>query len=185
MSNLGQHTAEALRQREAELGSQTEALTHYKQVAASHELRLLQLEQEVNELCQRHGEAGRYPLKFEPDTKLTQAEPPGDGARPLPQTVEKLSAELRESEAFSRSIIKSSPDCIKVLDLAGNLLSMQSGQELLGIEDIQPFLNKSWIDFWEDADDKRAAQAAVASAAAGRAGAFVGFFRTLRGEPKW
>lgn len=94
-------------------------------------------------------------------------------------------AALRESEAFSRSIIKSSPNCIKVLDLAGNLLSMESGQELLGIEDIQPFLNKSWFDFWEGTDDKRAAQAAVASAAAGGAGAFVGFFRTLRGEPKW
>ena len=92
---------------------------------------------------------------------------------------------LRESEAFSRSIINSSPDCIKVLDLEGNLLSMQSGQELLGIEDIQPFLNTSWIDFWEDADGKRAAQAAVESAAAGGAGNFVGFFRTLRGEAKW
>ena len=34
---------------------------------------------------------------------------------------------LRESEAFNRSIIESSPDCIKVLDLDGNLLSMQGG----------------------------------------------------------
>ena len=442
MSNPGQQTAEELRQREAELGLQTEALTHYKQVATSQELRLLQLEQEVNELCQRHGEAGRYPLKFEPDTKPIQAESSGDGATPLPQTAEKLSAELRESEEryrllfeslnegycviekvggeagelldfryveanpafaaqtglsgvlgktlrqvlpnefeerirtydsvhktgesvrfqrefvtkgrvlelhafrvadktqgrvainlqditerkqaelllrqnhdtffnlienapfglyvvdaqfrlrqvstasrkmfssidpligrdfeevlrlvwadpfvsealghfrhtlqtgeayaapnttaqrqnipdiesydwkieritlpdgqfgvvcyfyditermqaqaalreseeFSRSIIQSSPDCIKVLDLKGNLLSIQSGHELLGIEDLQPFLNKSWLDFWEDADDKRAAQAAVASAAAGGAGAFVGFFRTSRGEAKW
>ena len=91
---------------------------------------------------------------------------------------------LRESEAFSRSILKSSPDCIKVLDLQGTLLSMQSGQELLGIEDIQPFLNKSWLDFWAD-KDRPAAQAAVESAAAGGAGNFVGFFRTLRGEAKW
>ena len=57
---------------------------------------------------------------------------------------------LRYSEAFNRSIIESSPNCIKVLDLEGNLLSMQSGQELLGIEDIRPFLNKSWLDFWTD-----------------------------------
>ncbi len=90
---------------------------------------------------------------------------------------------LRESEAFNRSIIESSPDCIKVLDLAGNLLSMHSGQDLLGIEDIGPFLNKSWIDFWE-AEHHAVAQAAVGAAAQGR-GRFVGFFRTLRGEPKW
>ena len=91
---------------------------------------------------------------------------------------------LRERDAFTRSIIESSPDCIKVLDLEGNLLSMQSGQELLGIDDIQPFLNTSWIDFWEG-EHRQAARAAVKSAVAGEASRFVGFFRTLRGKPKW
>ena len=91
---------------------------------------------------------------------------------------------LRESEAFSRSVIQSSPDCIKVLDLEGNLLSMQSGQELLGIEDIRPFLNKSWLDFWT-AGDRQAAQVAVEAALAGGTGAFIGFFRTRQGEGKW
>ncbi len=91
---------------------------------------------------------------------------------------------LREIEAFNRSIIESSPDCIKVLDLDGNLLSMHNGLALLGIEDIRPFLNKRWSLYWEGAD-RTASQAAVAAAAAGGAGRFVGFFRTLRGEPKW
>ena len=91
---------------------------------------------------------------------------------------------LRESEAFSRTIIESSPDCIKVLDLDGNLLSMQSGQALLGIEDIRPFLNRSWVEFWEGAD-RRAAREAVATAGAGGRGNFVGLFRTLHGQPKW
>ena len=78
---------------------------------------------------------------------------------------------LRESEAFNRSIIESSPDCIKVLDLEGNLLSIQSGQELLGIDDIRPFLNKSWIDFWEG-EDRRAARAG----SGGRGGKLRRFF---------
>ena len=91
---------------------------------------------------------------------------------------------LRERDAFTRSIIDSSPDCIKVLDLEGNLLSMESGQELLGIEDIQPFLNTSWIEFWGP-EHRQAAREAVASAAAGKTARFVGFFRTFRGEPKW
>ena len=91
---------------------------------------------------------------------------------------------LREIEAFNRSIIDSSPDCIKVLDLDGNLLSMQNGLALLGIEDIRPFLNKSWTNFW-NGEDFAAAKAAVAAAAAGGAGRFVGFFRTMRGEAKW
>jgi PAS domain S-box-containing protein len=46
-------------------------------------------------------------------------------------------------------------------------------------------LNKSWIDFWKIAEDKQAAQASVASAAAGRVATFVGFFRTLHGIEKW
>ena len=91
---------------------------------------------------------------------------------------------LREVEAFNRSIIDSSPDCIKVLDLAGNLLSMHNGLTLLDIEDIRPFLNKSWTNFWKG-DDLFSARGAVAAAAAGGSGRFVGFFRTFRGEPKW
>ena len=93
-------------------------------------------------------------------------------------------AALRESEEFNRSIVESSSDCIKVLDLAANLLSMQNGQQLLGIEDIRPFLNKSWVEFWKG-NDRQAAQAAIAAATAGGIGKFVGFFRTLRDEPKW
>ena len=91
---------------------------------------------------------------------------------------------LNTEKEFNRTIIDSSPDCIKVLDLEGNLLSMHNGQALLGIEDIRPFLNKSWIAFWEG-DDLQAARAAFEAAATGREGKFVGFFRTLRGEPKW
>ena len=91
---------------------------------------------------------------------------------------------LRDSEAFNRSIIDSSPDCIKVLDLKGNLLSMLSGQEILGIDDIQPYLNSSWFDFWAEAEHREAAQRAVQSGTQGL-GNFVGFFRTLHGEPKW
>ena len=91
---------------------------------------------------------------------------------------------LRESEAFNRSIVESSSDCIKVLDLDGHLLSMPSGQDLLGIDDIVPFLNTSWIDFWEG-EHRISAKAAVDLAVEGGTGGFVGFFRTLRDEPKW
>jgi diguanylate cyclase (GGDEF)-like protein/PAS domain S-box-containing protein len=90
---------------------------------------------------------------------------------------------LRESEAFNRSIIDSSPDCIKVLDLEGNLLSMLSGQALLGIDNIQPYLNMPWVDFWED-EHREAAQKAVETGIDG-VGNFVGLFRAPRGEPKW
>ncbi len=87
-------------------------------------------------------------------------------------------------EAFNRSIIDSSPDCIKVLDLEGNLLSLYNGEALLGISDIRPYLNRPWLDFWEG-DFRVQAERALNMARAGQEGQFVGFFRTLRGDPKW
>ena len=91
---------------------------------------------------------------------------------------------LRETEAFNRSIVESSPDCIKVLDLQGNLLSMRNGQKTMHIDDVGPFLNKPWQDFWLG-DDRLAAQAALTEAAAGGKGSFVGYSRTMRGVCKW
>ncbi len=98
---------------------------------------------------------------------------------------ERVEGALRASEAFNRSIVESSPDCIKVLDLEGNLLSMEAGQELLGIEDIQPLLGTPWVEFWEGAGDRAAARAAVEMAAAGGEGHFVALFRTHHDLRKW
>ncbi len=108
-------------------------------------------------------------------------------ARQAADIIERTQAEeaLRASENFNRSIVESSRDCIKVLDLQGHLISMsRRGQELLGIEDFQPFIGKSWIDMW-DAPEREMARAAVQTAAAGGNGRLVGRGRTLRGELKW
>ena len=79
---------------------------------------------------------------------------------------DQANAALRESKAFNRSIVHNSLDCIKVLDLNGRLLSMLRGQDLLGIEDIGPYLHTSWIDFWHGAD-RAAAHAAIEAAKVG------------------
>ena len=92
--------------------------------------------------------------------------------------------QLRESEAFSRSIIKSSPDCIKVLDLQGNIISMENGKAQAVINDVQPFLNTSWLNFWTN-EDRHAAQNAVEMAVAGEMGHFIGFQETIFGEATW
>ena len=93
--------------------------------------------------------------------------------------------QLRESEEFSRRIIESSSDCIKVLDLEGNLLSMSlSGQKLMEIDDITPYLNKSWIDYWKD-NDRDACLKAISKAKKDNAGTFMGFCETAKGTPKW
>lgn len=92
---------------------------------------------------------------------------------------------LRDSEELKRRIIESSTDCIKVLDLDGNLLFMSSGgQQLLEIGNIQPYLNTCWIDFWQPEDRPRISEA-VAAARAGGIGKFQAFCPSAKGAPRW
>ncbi|MBF0477391.1 MAG: PAS domain S-box protein, partial [Deltaproteobacteria bacterium] len=91
---------------------------------------------------------------------------------------------LRESEEFARRVIDSSKDCIKVLDIEGNLLSMSvGGQKLLEIDDVTDYLNKSWVDFWKD--DREAALEALSTAKKDGPGTFYGYCETSKGTPKW
>src|SRR5215813_3634167 len=83
-------------------------------------------------------------------------------------------------------LIEGSPDCIKVLDLEGRLLSMNAGgMEALEICDLAPFIGSSWIDFWKG-KDREAARSAVAAARNGGIGRFIGFFpSTQTHKPLW
>jgi two-component system NtrC family sensor kinase len=92
---------------------------------------------------------------------------------------------LRESVELNRRIIASSRDCLKVLDLEGNLLSMsEGGQELLEIDDIGPYLNKSWVDFWKE-EDREAVLEAIFKTLRGDVGSFSAYCETAKGTPKW
>src|SRR5438034_921531 len=92
----------------------------------------------------------------------------------------------REGDEFTTRLIEGSPDCLKVLDLDGRLLSMNAGgMKALEICDFAPVLGSLWTDFWHGAD-RQAAQAAVRAAREGGVGRFVGFFATTQTKtPKW
>jgi PAS domain S-box-containing protein len=93
--------------------------------------------------------------------------------------------ELRASEELKRRIIESSRDCIKVLDLDGNLLFMSSGgQQLLEIDNVESYLNSCWIDFWQPEDRPKISEA-VAAARAGGIGTFQAFCPSAKGAPRW
>src|SRR5262245_29656538 len=83
-------------------------------------------------------------------------------------------------------LIEGSPDCIKVLDLEGRLLSMNAGgMQALEICDLAPFIGSLWIDFWKG-KDREAARKAISTAQAGGIGRFIGFFPTSQTHrPMW
>src|SRR5262245_1569066 len=77
-------------------------------------------------------------------------------------------------------LIEGSPDCIKVLDLEGRLLSMNAGgMQMLEICDLTPFIGSFWVDFWKG-EDREAALKALDTARKGGIGRFVGFFPTAQ-----
>lgn len=92
---------------------------------------------------------------------------------------------LRESEAFARSVVESSADCIKVLDLEGRLTFMNGpGLCMMEIDDFAPLCGEKWVGFWPD-ETQPEVERAVAAARAGGAGRFVAFCPTAKGTPKW
>jgi len=92
---------------------------------------------------------------------------------------------LRESEAFSRTMLESSPDCAKVLDREGRLQYInQNGQCLMEIDDFASWIGKPW---WSHLPEAGAALAveAVEQAKRGETARFRAFSPTAKGTPKW
>ena len=92
---------------------------------------------------------------------------------------------LRKTQAFNSTIIESSPDCIKVLDVEGRLQYMSpDGLRQMELKDLGPYLNQPYEEFWRQAD-MEAVRAALLQAQAGGRSGFQGYCPTASGVPKW
>lgn len=92
---------------------------------------------------------------------------------------------LLESEEFNRAIIENSPDCVKVLDPTGRLLTMNDpGLCLMEIDNFEAVRGKPWWTLWPESSRQRI-ENAVAAASAGTSSRFQEFAPTAKGTPKW
>ena len=83
------------------------------------------------------------------------------------------------------ALLKASPDCVKVLDLDGNLQSINdAGQALLEMDDPGLLHGHFWPELWREDGGERAT-AAVAMARDGGADRFRGAADTLKGTSKY
>ena len=97
----------------------------------------------------------------------------------------KWEVQLMESESFSKNILNSSPDCVKIIDLDANLVSMnEPGKKLLEIDDFSKFEGKCWVNFWRD-DDIKKVKSAIEKARKGKVGNFEAQADTAMGTSKW
>jgi PAS domain S-box-containing protein len=92
---------------------------------------------------------------------------------------------LQRSEAMTRQLFESSPDCVKVLDPDGYLQRMNfNGLCLLEIDDFGAIAGQPWEMLWP-ADERGQIRAIVQAARDGRTGRFEAFGPTAKGAPKW
>lgn len=92
---------------------------------------------------------------------------------------------LRESEAFSQTVLESSPDSVNVLDREGRRQTInRNGQRLMEIDDFAPFVGQPWWRLKPEPFAALAAQA-VQQAKRGETIRFQAFAPTFKGTPKW
>ena len=97
----------------------------------------------------------------------------------------RIEESLQRSEEFTRQILESNQDCIKVLDLEGRLIYMNdNGQLLMEIDNFDTVVNTKWVEFWQDCQTEDPANA-FATAKAGKITSFEGCCSTARGTQKW
>ncbi len=90
-----------------------------------------------------------------------------------------------DPRSLLRSLLASSGDCIKILDLDGNLLFMtEGGMRVMEVADFEKIRGCSWPSFWQNAGREQAS-AAIEIARAGGSTSFQGFATTMAGTPKW
>ena len=92
---------------------------------------------------------------------------------------------VAHEKSLLQSLLASSGDCIKILDLDGNLLFMtEGGQRIMEVTDFSAIKGCPWPDFWKGQGNTDA-KAAMKAALAGNTGHFEDFATTMAGTPKW
>ncbi len=99
---------------------------------------------------------------------------------------EKVNA-LKQTEAndlFNRTILESSPDCLKVLDIEGRIQFMNfNGLCQMEIDDFSTVENKNWWMLW-GSENEALVKASLDKALTGETVQFTAFCLTAKGTPK-
>lgn len=93
--------------------------------------------------------------------------------------------QIEASELFNRTVLESSPDCLKVLDSEGRIQFMNfNGLCQMEIDDFSKFKNKNWWTLW-GSENEGIVRESVDKALQGQTAQFTAFCPTAKGTPKW
>lgn len=92
---------------------------------------------------------------------------------------------LMESERYGRALFDSSPDCIKVIKLDGEVVDISlGGARLLGLTARDELVGHMWPELWDE-PYRRRSRDALAEAALGITTRYRGLMPNGKGEPCW
>jgi PAS domain S-box-containing protein len=92
---------------------------------------------------------------------------------------------LRTSEIFNRTVLQSSPDCVKVLDLVGTIVfTNENGLCLLELDSFEQVRGCAWWELWPPAQHTEL-RGLFQQALVGKTSHYRGFAPTHKGTPKW
>jgi diguanylate cyclase (GGDEF)-like protein/PAS domain S-box-containing protein len=99
--------------------------------------------------------------------------------------MKKTASALEKSEALYRSVLETSQDCIKIIDLDGRVELMNGpGLCAMEIENFDSVRGGAWVDFWP-IEDRGLVETAFLSAIEGKATRFSAMCPTAAGTRKW
>ena len=123
----------------------------------------------------------------DPEVTLNAAllQQPPDILRARESDADMLSDLQVDENTIALSLLASSPDCVKLLDLSGRLMFMSyGGLCAMEIDDLCAVVGQYWWDLWPEKERARLKDA-VATARDGKATAFAAFCPTAKGKPRW
>jgi len=99
--------------------------------------------------------------------------------------IKQQNAELIKNELFNRTILESSPDCLKILDIEGRIQFMNlNGLCQMEIDDFSTFKNKNWRTLW-GSENEALVKASTHKALKGETARFTVLCPTAKGTLKW
>ncbi|MFN0274788.1 MAG: PAS domain S-box protein [Chitinophagales bacterium] len=92
---------------------------------------------------------------------------------------------IQENEILNRTILESSPDCVKVIDSGGRIQFMNTnGLCAMEIDDFDTVKDKPWTELWGK-ENKHLVEEAITKSLQGEIATFQAFCPTAKGTPKW
>ncbi|MCY7422359.1 MAG: PAS domain S-box protein [Chitinophagaceae bacterium] len=92
---------------------------------------------------------------------------------------------IEASELFNRTVLESSPDCLKVLDREGRIQFMNfNGLCQMEMDDFSTFKDKNWWTVW-GSQNEALVKASIEKALTGEIAHFTALCPTAKGTPKW